>query len=514
MASFTQPGCAKNLDEDEPFDSIESSARIKISQLPEKEYDFVEEPSQDYLCPVTLELLRDPQQTTCCGHHLSLEAATRLQQGGKPCPMCKEPNFTTLPDKFFKRKVNELKVRCPNRRSRCAWVGDLGSMDQHANSCPKRPWQCDFCGFKSTYIVGTKTHLPVCVKYPEPCPNQCDIGTIPRCDVQKHLIECPLQLVECEFAKAGCQERVIRRDLARHVEEGAQHHLLKVSLLNLTLTRELHQQIAELQKQNKELQSQNKELQRQNEELQSQNKELQGQNKQLQGQLQQQGVGLQSKLHLQEKLVDNQFRETKAMLTNLDQKITANGQKVAAFQTELECQERRMKRQLEQHTKELQDQVPKQHVHDETQLQGHQDLVITTYSVRKRKPNVVVHGQPHYHECMSEPFCVRNYKFKFNIDIFQNGNIRGYLFPLSSGHDQSLQWPIQCTAQLLLLNQLGNHGHRLAAIDTQLNKADRLGIPIKDPFAKGCDVERDFDRSVQYLKGDSLHFRLYLSVYI
>ena len=82
MASFTQTGCAKNLTEDEPFGSNESSASIKIPQLPEKEYDFVEEPSQDYICPVTLELLRDPQQTTCCGHHLSLEAATGYSKVG------------------------------------------------------------------------------------------------------------------------------------------------------------------------------------------------------------------------------------------------------------------------------------------------------------------------------------------------------------------------------------------------------------------------------------------------
>ena len=234
MASFTQPGCAKNLTEDEPFGSNESSASIKIPQLPEKEYDFVEEPSQDYICPVTLELLRDPQQTTCCGHHLSLEAATRLQQGGKPCPMCNEPNLTTMPDKFYKRKVNELKVRCPNKGSGCEWMGDLGSVDQHANSCPKRPWQCDFCDFKGTYEVVTKDHFPVCVKYPESCPNQCEMVSVPRCDLEKHLTHCPLQLVECEFSQAGCHERIPRQDLSRHMEEGAQRHLLSCLFLTST----------------------------------------------------------------------------------------------------------------------------------------------------------------------------------------------------------------------------------------------------------------------------------------
>ena len=70
-----------------------------------EEYDFVEQPSQDYFCPVTFELLLHPEQTTCCGHHISNEAVTRIQRDKKPCPICKKPNLTTMPDKFFRRIV-------------------------------------------------------------------------------------------------------------------------------------------------------------------------------------------------------------------------------------------------------------------------------------------------------------------------------------------------------------------------------------------------------------------------
>ena len=371
LAASTQPCCAKNLTEDEPFGSSESSASIKISHLPEKEYDFVEELAQDYLCPVTLELLRDPQQTTCCGHHLSVEAATRLQQGGKPCPMCNEPNLTTMPDKFYKRKVNELKVRCPNKGSGCEWVGDLGSVDQHVNSCPKRPCQCDFCGFKDTYEVVTNDHSPVCVKYPEPCPNQCEIGTVPRCDMEKHLTQCPLQLVECEFAQAGCREKIPRQNLSCHMEEGAQCHLLSMSLFNLNLTRELHQKMDEKDRQIVTLQEQNRELQQQNEELQQQGKQTEKQLSLVQDAIQQQGrtaaddlkqqvAILQQKLEQQEKQSENLSGKTTVLLhkldkkvvakvadlqtrveqqvEQLDKKVVANGQKVAALQTRVEQQ--------------------------------------------------------------------------------------------------------------------------------------------------------------------------------
>ena len=69
----------------------------------QEEFDFVEQPSEDFFCPVTFELLLNPHRTTCCGHHLSEKAVNRLQHEGKPCPMCKEPKLVTMPDKFFKR---------------------------------------------------------------------------------------------------------------------------------------------------------------------------------------------------------------------------------------------------------------------------------------------------------------------------------------------------------------------------------------------------------------------------
>ena len=231
------------------------------TQPPEIEYDFVEEPSQDMFCPVTFEVLRDPHQTTCCGHHISATAGARLQREGKPCPMCKEPNFTTQTDKYFKRVVNGLKVRCPHKGSGCEWMGDLGSLDQHANSCPKRPWQCQYCDFTTTYDVGGNEHLPQCPKFPEPCPNRCEAGTVERCDLERHLAtECPLQLVACEFSHTGCTEKVPRKDLARHMEENMQKHLLNMSLLNLSLTRELHEKMGEKDRQIAELQLQLKQL--------------------------------------------------------------------------------------------------------------------------------------------------------------------------------------------------------------------------------------------------------------
>ena len=171
--------------------------------------------------------------------------------------MCKSENLASNEDKYFKRTtINKLKVRCSHKKSGCDWVGELGDLNLHSNSCPKRPWKCQHCDLETTYEIGTNDHAPNCTKYPTPCPNRCEIGTVPRCDIEKHLLVCPLQLVECEFASAGCNVKVPRVDMAKHMTENAQHHLMSTTLLNLRLTRELHQKMEEKDQQIADLQQQ------------------------------------------------------------------------------------------------------------------------------------------------------------------------------------------------------------------------------------------------------------------
>ena len=96
------------------------------------DYDFVEQPPEEYFCPVSFAVLFEPYQTQCCGNLLSKESYDRLQ--GQPCPVCREENLTANKDKFHRRKVATLKVRCPHKAEGCEWEGELGSLEQHFNS--------------------------------------------------------------------------------------------------------------------------------------------------------------------------------------------------------------------------------------------------------------------------------------------------------------------------------------------------------------------------------------------
>ena len=237
------------------------------------EYDFIEKPSEDFHCPVTLEILTEPHQTLCCGNHLSQEAADRLKREGKACPMCKEPNLNTVPDKFFRRQVNQLKVRCSKKALGCNWVGELGNLekhlsegsingecqytavacpllcddhiqrrwlDYHIEDCPQRPYTCKHCGHKDTYKSVTEGHWPRCEKYPLLCPNKCRERAIERQHLQEHVEEaCPLQVIQCEYAYAGCKAELKRQLMAAHLDENVKRHLSMVS--------EVSKQVPELQ---------------------------------------------------------------------------------------------------------------------------------------------------------------------------------------------------------------------------------------------------------------------------
>ena len=244
------------------FESYSVENAVSNDEYHFDEYDFVEKPSEDFYCPVTFDLLREPYQLLCCGNHLSTKAAIWLQ--GHPCPVCKEANLNAVPDKFFKRTVNQLKIRCSNKSLGCKWVGELGDLDRHlslnsfegecqfvtvacpyscgdsfqryqlrghrVNDCLNRLFTCQYCGHKATYIAVINGHWANCEQYPLECPNKCGEKAIERQHLPKHLEEtCPLQVIKCEFSYAGCEVECQRQHMQIHLEENMKVHLNKVS---------------------------------------------------------------------------------------------------------------------------------------------------------------------------------------------------------------------------------------------------------------------------------------------
>ena len=118
--------------------SPHSPQEVTSTAATEMEYDFVEEPHKDFFCPVTFELLLSPHLTTCCGNHISETAVKRLKRENKPCPICKEPELAAFLDKYHRRRVREVQVHCPHKAGGCGWVGEVGELQSHMDSCLNR----------------------------------------------------------------------------------------------------------------------------------------------------------------------------------------------------------------------------------------------------------------------------------------------------------------------------------------------------------------------------------------
>ena len=532
------------------------------------EYDFVEEPSQDFFCPVTLELLINPHQTACCGIHLSQEAVTRIQHDGKPCPMCKDPQLATMPDKFYKRRVNEIRVRCPHKKSGCEWVGGVNEVKQHSDSCPKRPWQCQYCEFESIYNIGVNKHLPVCTKYPLECPNSCEVGSVPRCDLEAHLMVCPLQPVTCEYAEVGCDVKVPRRDLGRHMKEGQQQHLLSATLLNLRLTREnteeknrLLRMIEEKDEEKKELQTQ---LIKEKEEIAKVTKEVKVRDEKIE-EKQEAIADLQEQLKQAQEIAQQSAKEVMAEklkekmeyekeLAMRDQQIKEKDKTIADFQKQLkqvqdglEAKVTRLQQQVVKYGEDTQEHLKQQDSHVECvslrfrHLQGFSVHEFTLVDFKKHQEKGSNHG-----DWYSEPFYSHpaGYKFQLTVETNGIGDDRGVYMTLRfkllvGDHDDKLPWPVSTTAHVQLLNQLGDYSHHEKTSTGQWKQSRKVAERLREEstrntgllarvqammipsgiysgeirkFIKLKDLELKAENNTQYLKNNSLQFRFYFKV--
>ena len=251
------------------------------------EYEFLDK-TEDFECPICTLVLTTPVQTRCCGAVFCKSCIMQwgglgglqggifqsgLQLGSQRrvtsnncCPHCRNSPLHYYDDKRTERMVKNLKVNCANHKSGCKWTGELRNLSSHLSStnvsgceyqvipCPRkcgenvsrshltkhseedcmhRKVECKFCQLTGYYKIITGSHYNECPKVKIPCPNNCAISSILRSELQEHIKQCPLQIVSCDYANAGCSQRMARKDIEVHRVTGMSLHL---DLVNKKLT--------------------------------------------------------------------------------------------------------------------------------------------------------------------------------------------------------------------------------------------------------------------------------------
>lgn len=193
----------------------------------------------------------------CCGYRFCKSCIERVLAEFKSCPLCNHRQPKAVADRQLSRTLKEKRVKCTHKGEGCKWVGELSALDEHldvtkrVDGCKFKFMRCHFCNLMLCYD-GIETHeskcrhkpviceycnifqclwheLPqhwdICTLFPIVCPKGCG-AKISRISLDKHYKNwCPLSIVDCEFAYAGCKVRVQRNHMKTHLDEAVKDHL-------------------------------------------------------------------------------------------------------------------------------------------------------------------------------------------------------------------------------------------------------------------------------------------------
>ena len=223
------------------------------------EYQFVDTPSDILVCKICQYPSREPYLSECCGHTFCkscLAATKRVITVTKACPICRDEEFITIRNRQADRAIRSLHVFCTNKEKGCEWQGEVNDIINHLGNsdgcqfevvtcsndcgkclqrqyltdhvedeCVRRKVDCQYCHITGEHQFIESEHKEQCPRFPIACPNKCEVGSVPRDDVEEHMKMCPLKPIQCEYHVVGCEERMARKDQKKHNKEKMEEHL-------------------------------------------------------------------------------------------------------------------------------------------------------------------------------------------------------------------------------------------------------------------------------------------------
>ena len=226
------------------------------------EYKFVNPPPDRCICYICDFPSRDAYMTgRCCeGQTICKSCLDQWQKttGNMKCPVCREEKGSFSENFPIKREIKSLHIYCTNKEKGCEWQGELNDINNHLGNsdgcqfeqvkcsnecgkmiqrqyltshveteCPRREVNCWYCHDTGEHQFIEGQHKEECPKLPLPCPNKCEVGSVPREDMEAHRKECPLEMIQCEYYSVGCKRvKLARKDQEKHDNDNVKEHLM------------------------------------------------------------------------------------------------------------------------------------------------------------------------------------------------------------------------------------------------------------------------------------------------
>ena len=243
-----------------------SSIAATPSKIGGYDYHFVKEPPDTTVCVICQLPSRDPYLSVCCGHVFCKSCLDSAKKAvavvATNCPMCRSEGFAVFPNRQIDRVVRSLHICCTNKEKGCKWQGEVNYISDHLGrsdgcdfedvrcsnkcgeivqrqylvshmeaECPCRMVTCQYCGVDGEYQLIEGEHKQLCPKFLLPCPNKCDVGSVPRQDMTEHRKICPLEEVECSNK---CGKILQRQYLGSHLETKCPRRIMNCQYCQLT----------------------------------------------------------------------------------------------------------------------------------------------------------------------------------------------------------------------------------------------------------------------------------------
>ena len=218
-------------------------------------------PPDRVICKICHLPSREPYLSVCCGYIFCKCCMNNVKASAiaNVCPVCRDEEFVTVPNKQIDREIKELHIYCSNNKKDCKWQGELSDINSHLESsdgcqfeevkcynecgkmierqylirhveseCPLIKVNCQYCDAKGERHFIEGQHKEECPKFPLPCPNKCEVGSVSREDMDTHRRRCPLEVIQCEYHNVGCKVKMARKDQERHENEKMKEHLVQI----------------------------------------------------------------------------------------------------------------------------------------------------------------------------------------------------------------------------------------------------------------------------------------------
>lgn len=562
-------------------------------------------------CNICKYVMEDPMFLGCCGKYLCHRCEENIKkariQDMRRCPFCQK-SFTSLLNQSLQGRVNRLRVKCPNDSKGCSWQGQLNEVMRHITPraeagkdgcpfqvmrcrhqectaeilrkdlpehekqlCDYRTYTCKFClDVTDTYHKVSTDHFPVCPEYTVPCPNKDCSDYMIRSAVEEHLsTACQYHKVACDYASAGCNMAVLRKNMQSHYETSSHYHNKLLLNQNAALQVKLVENEQQLLKAIQQHAEQNSKLE---ECLRQQDLKHQQQLSLLRVRMDE--VAAKSEAHMSAAKAANMEQDFAGTMMRLENNFASENNQlrndIAGVTSEifvLKDSQDEMKKTLDEAAskgeiisqvrrdcQKLSDSLEafKLHGNDRIdlavveQIRGpalcelgkkvtdNQSLVSDIWKsldyvercITPQPPFAFTVSRFSDRKFNKEPFVSsafythrRGYKMCVRVDLRGMSNhVALHCCIMRGEHDETLAWPFRGDVHVRIQNQLGDHAHYLQVVKfddtTGENKSRRVSTGDKNylhgfnQFISHQQLGLDDVNRCQYLKGDAVDFEV------